>query len=100
MLVVIRELHLLQVTLLDWLIKLKRRTINVLLQILCFQEVLNVSVMEYFMYSSIFYQFNVCTVAEPGRMYLPGTLELPTFTCKLLIFMGYTLANKEPSRKY
>ena len=35
--------------LLDWLIKLKRRIINILLQIVYFQEVLNVSDMEYFM---------------------------------------------------
>ena len=35
--------------LLDWLIKLKRRIINILLQIVYFQEVLNVSDMDYFM---------------------------------------------------
>ena len=40
--------------LLDWFIKLKRSIINVLLQIVCFQEVLNVSYMEYFMNYSIF----------------------------------------------
>ena len=39
--------------LLDWFIVLKRSIINVLLQIVCFQEVLNVSYMEYFMNSSI-----------------------------------------------
>ena len=32
--------------LLDWFIRLKRSIINVLLQIVCFQEVLNVSYME------------------------------------------------------
>ena len=61
--------------LLDWLIKLKRCIINILLQIAYFQEVPNVSVMEYFMYPSMFRQFNVYnTVEEPSRMYLPGTL--------------------------
>ena len=40
--------------LLDWFIRLKRSIINVLLQIVCFQEVLNVSYMEYFMNSSMF----------------------------------------------
>ena len=61
--------------LLDWLIKLKRCIINILLQIVYFQEVPNVSDMEYFMYPSMFRQFNVySTVEEPGRMYLPGTL--------------------------
>ena len=40
--------------LLDWLIKLKRSVINLLLQFVCFQKILYVSDMEYFMYSSIF----------------------------------------------
>ena len=40
--------------LLDWLIKLKRSIINVLLQIVYFLEVLNVSDMEYVMYPSMF----------------------------------------------
>ena len=45
--------------------------------------------MEYFMYPSMFHQFNVYNnVGEPGRMYLPPTLELLTFIRKLLIFMG------------
>ena len=35
--------------LLDWLIKLKRNIINVLLQIVSFQEVFNGSDLEYFM---------------------------------------------------
>ena len=45
--------------LLDWIIKLKRGIIYVLLQIAYFQKVLNVSDMEYFMYPSMFCQFNV-----------------------------------------
>ena len=74
--------------LLDWLIKLKRSIIYVLLQIFYFQIVPNVSDMEYFMYPSMFRQFNVYnTVGEPGRLYLPGTLELSTFMSKLLVFM-------------
>ena len=83
--------------LLYWLIKLKRSIINVLY----FQEVLNVSDMEYFMYPSMFRQFNVYNfVEEPSRMYLPGTLELSTFISKLLVFMGHSLANKKSSRKF
>ena len=55
--------------------KLKRSIINLLLQIVYFQKVLNVSDMEYFMYPSMFLQFNVYSVVEePGRMYLPVTL--------------------------
>ena len=55
--------------LLDWLYN-----INVLLQIVYFQDVLNVVNMKYFMYPSIFCQFNVYNIVEePGRMYLPGT---------------------------
>ena len=74
--------------LLDWLIKLKRSIINVLLQIVYFQKVFNVSDMEYFMYPSMSCQFNVYNIVEePGRMYLPGALELYTFIRKLLIFM-------------
>ena len=58
--------------LLDWLIKLKRSIIGVLLQIFYFQKVLNVSDMEYFIYSSMFPQFNVYNIVEePGRIYLP-----------------------------
>ena len=83
--------------LLYWLIKLKRSIITVLY----FQEVLNVSDMEYFMYPSMFRQFNVYNfVEEPSRMYLPGTLELSTFISKLLVFMGHSLANKKSSRKF
>ena len=63
--------------LLDWSIKLKRSIINVLLEIVYFQEVLD----------GIF--------EELGRIYLPGTLELSTFISKLLVFMGHTLANKK-----
>ena len=70
-----RKLYFLEVALLDWLIKLKRSIINVLLQIFYFQDILNVSDMEYFMYPSMFRQFNVYNIVEePGRMYLPGTL--------------------------
>ena len=66
--------------LLDWIIKLKRSIIYVLLQIVYFQKVFNVSEM--------FRQFNVYNIVEePGRMYLSGTLELSTFISKLLIFM-------------
>ena len=66
----------------DWLIKLKRSIINVLLQIAYFQEVLNVSDMEYvmYLYLSVFRQFNFYNITEePGRMYLPATLELLLF---------------------
>ena len=87
----IRKLYLLEVMLLDWIIKLKRSIIYVLLQIVYFQKVLNVSDMEYFMYPSMFRQFNVYNIVEePGRMYLSGTLELSTFISKLLIFMWHT----------
>ena len=74
--------------LLDWLIKMKRSIINVLLQIVCFLKVFNASDMEYFMYPSMFCQFNVYNIVEePGKMYLPGTVELSTFISKLLVFM-------------
>ena len=74
--------------LLGWIIKLKRSIICVLLQIVYFKKVLNVSDMECFMYSSMFRQFNVYNIVEEaGRMYLSGTLELSTFISKLLIFM-------------
>ena len=77
--------------LLDWIIKLKRSIIYVLLQIVYFQKVLNVSDMEYFMYPSMFRQFNVYNIVEePGRMYLSGTLDLSTFISKQLIFMWHT----------
>ena len=55
----IRKLYLLDVILLDWIIKLERNIIYVFLQIVYFQKVLNVSDMEYFMYPSMFHQFNV-----------------------------------------
>ena len=48
----------------SYLIRLKRININVLLQIVYFQKVLNVSDMEYFMYPSMFRQFNVCSIVE------------------------------------
>ena len=74
--------------LLDWIIKLKRRIIYALLQIVYFQKVFNVSDMEYFTYPSMFRQFNVYNIVkEPGRMYLSGTFELSTFVSKLLIFV-------------
>ena len=80
----IRKLYLLEVMLLDWIIKLKRSITYVLLQIVYFQKVLNVSDMEYFMYLSMFRQFNVYNIVEePGRLYLSGTLELSTFISKL-----------------
>ena len=86
---------------LDWLIKLKRSTINVLLQIVYFQEVLNVSDMEYFMYPSMFRQFNVYNIVEESdRVYLPGTLELSAIISKLLVFIGHTLVNKKSSQKW
>ena len=57
-------------------IKLKRSIINVLLQIVFFQKVLNVSDMEYFMYPSMFRQLYVYSIVEEsGRICLPGTLE-------------------------
>ena len=40
--------------LLDWLIKLKRSIISVLLKIVYFQEVLNASDMEHYIYPSMF----------------------------------------------
>ena len=55
----IRKSYLLDVILLDWIIKLERNIIYVFLQIVYFQKVLNVSDMEYFMYPSMFHQFNV-----------------------------------------
>ena len=97
----IRKLYLLEVMLLDWIINLKRSIIYVLLQTVYFQKVLNVSDIEYFMYSSMFRQFNVYNIVEePGRMYLPGTLELSTFISKLLVFMWHTLAYKKSPRKF
>ena len=55
--------------LLDWIIKLKRSMIYELLQIVYFQKVFSVSDMEYFMYPSMFRQFNVYNIVEePGRM--------------------------------
>ena len=67
----IRELYLLWVTLLDWLIKSKRSIINLLLQIVCLQEVLNVSDMQYLMYFSMFYHLNFYNIVEvPGRFIL------------------------------
>ena len=84
----IRKLYLLEVILLDWIIKLKRSIIYVLLQIVYFQKVFNVSDMKYFMYPSMFRQFNVDNIVEePGRMYLSATFELSTFISKLMIFM-------------
>ena len=75
--------------LLDWLIKLKRSIISVLLKIAFFQEVLNVSDMEHYIYPSMFRQYNVHNIVEElGRMHVPGTLELSTFISKLLVFMG------------
>ena len=92
----IRKLYLLEVMLLEWIINLKRSIIYVLLQIVYFQKVLSVSYMEYFMYPSMFRQFNVYnTVEEPDRMYLSGTLELSTFISKLLVFLWHTLAYKK-----
>ena len=85
----------------SYLLTLKRSIINVLLQIVYFQKVLNVSDTEYFMYPSMFHQFNVYSIVEePGRMYLPGTLELLTFIHKLLVFIGHTLTNKKSSQKF
>ena len=46
----IRKLYLLEVMLLDWLVKLKRIIINVLLQIVYFQEVLIVNDIKYFVH--------------------------------------------------
>ena len=89
------ESYLLEVTLVDWIIKLKRSIIYVLLQIVYFQKLLNVSDIEYFMYPSMLCQSNVYSIfEEPGRMYLPGTLELSTFIIKLLVFMWHTLGYK------
>ena len=63
--------------LLDWIIKLKRGIIYVLLQIVYFQKVFNVGDMEHFMYPSMFRQFNLYNIVEePGKMYLSGTLDL------------------------
>ena len=82
-------------------IKLKRSIINALLQIAYFQKALSVRDMEYFMYSSMFRQFNVYSIVEePRRLYLPGTLELSTFISKLLVFFGHTLTYKKSSQKF
>ena len=95
------ESYLLEVTLVDWIIKLKRSIIYVLLQIVYFQKLLNVSDIEYFMYPSMLCQSNVYSIfEEPGRMYLPGTLELSAFIIKLLVFMWHTLAYKKSSWKF
>ena len=75
----IRKLYLLEVTLIDWIIKLKRSIINVLLQMVYFQKAFNVSDMEDFIYPSMFCQFIVYyIVEEPHRIFLLGTLELST----------------------
>ena len=74
---------------------------NVLFQIVYFQEVLNVSDLECFMYPSMFRQFNIYNIVEePGKMYLPSTLELLRFIGKLWIFMGHILANKKFPQKF
>ena len=84
--------------LLNWIIKLKRSISYELHQIVYFQKVLKFSDMEYFMYPSMLCQFNVYNIVEePGRMYLSGTLELSTFTSKLLILMWHTLAYEKSS---
>ena len=86
--------------LLDWIIKFRSSIVYVLLEIVYFQKVLNVSVMEYFMYPSMFRQFNIYNIVEEqGEMYLPGTPELFTFISKLLVFMWHTLAYKKDSKK-
>ena len=79
----------------SYLIKLKRRIITVLLQIVFFQKVLNISDMEYFMHPSMFCQFNVYSIFEE-----PGTLELSTFISMLLVFNGHTLGYKKSSQKF
>ena len=87
--------------LLDWIIKFRSSIVYVLLEIVYFQKVLNVSVMEYFMYPSMFRQFNIYNIVkEPGSMYLPGSLELWTFISKLLVSMLHTLAYKKSFRKF
>ena len=68
----IRKLYLLEVMLLEWIIEFKRSIIYVLLQIVYFQNVLNVSDREYSLCPSMFRQSNVYNIVEePGRMYLP-----------------------------
>ena len=95
----IRKVSLLEVMLLDWIIKLKRNIIYVLLQTVYFQKVLNVSGMEYFMYLFMFRLFNVYNIVkEPSRMYLPGNLELSTSMSKMLVSMWHILAYKKSSR--
>ena len=87
--------------LLDWLIKSKRSIINVLLQIIYFQKVLNVSDEECFIYPFMFCQSNFYNIVEEsGRMYFSGTFELSRFVSKLLVFLGHTLAYKRSSRKF
>ena len=77
--------------LLDWLIKLKRSITNVLF----------IGDTECFMYPSMCCQSNIYNIVEePGRMYLPGTLELLTFIIQLLVFKGQTFANEKSSRKF
>ena len=81
--------------LLVWLIKLKKSIINVLLQTASFQEVFIVSDMEYFIYPSMFRQFNIYDIVEETGMYPPGTLELSTLISKPLISMRLTLVKKK-----
>ena len=92
----IRKLYLLEVMLLEWIIEFKRSIIYVLLQIVYFQNVLNVSDREYSLCPSMFRQSNVYNIVEePGRMYLSGSFELSTFISK-----RHTLAYKKSSRKF
>ena len=58
----IRKLYILEVMLLEWIIKLKRNITYVLLQVFYFQKVLNISGMEYFMYPFMFHQFNIYNI--------------------------------------
>ena len=57
--------------------------------------------MEYFLYSSMLCQLKVYDIVKtPARVNLLGTSKLPGFERKVLIFLGHTLSNKKPSRKF
>ena len=58
--------------------------------------------MEYFIYPSMFRQFNIYDIVEEPGMYPPGTLEFFTLELisKPLISMRLTLAKKKFFQKF
>ena len=74
---------------------MKRDVINVILQMIYFQEGLYVCYIKYFMYSSMLCQFKVHNIVQAQvRVNLPGTFKLSAFVHKLLVFMRHTLTKK------